>query len=223
MDEIVERSFARFDEGRDTLRVLRVGNAFEEAVVGEQRGEAHLRTVDQRSEAFAVALAGFAKKHRLNRAARTQRFFDKAGSLDTNEAVFRGQTTAQSQAELLEPAVVAAGEKRRIVRWSRIASGFSGSGHSLEVSKFPRESANLKAVPPSESIKHIWPPEMILRAYQGYGSVAPIRAARAERCKVALRLRQRPKNCRLNCCASIPLTRKGKCCDTRRVFSRAEV
>jgi hypothetical protein len=41
----------------------------------------------------------------------------------------------------------------------------------------------------------------LLRELQGYGSVAPIRAALAGRCRVALRLRQRPKNCRLSCCA----------------------
>src|SRR6266478_4919139 len=37
--------------------------------------------------------------------------------------------------------------------------------------------------------------------YRGYGSVAQLRAALAGRCRVASRLRQRPKNCRLSCCA----------------------
>src|SRR5215472_8170985 len=58
---------------------------------------------------------------------------------------------------------------------------------------------------------------------RGCGSVAQIRAAQRERCKVAVRLRQRPKNCRLNCCASIQSTRKPKRCAMRRTFSRAEV
>src|SRR5213082_3656481 len=55
------------------------------------------------------------------------------------------------------------------------------------------------------------------------GSVGEIRAARRERCRVAVRLRQRPNHCRLNCCASIQSTRKPKRCAMRRTFSRAEV
>jgi len=40
--------------------------------------------------------------------------------------------------------------------------------------------------------------KLLLRVWRGYGSVAQIRAAPAGRCRVASRLRQRPKNCQLN-------------------------
>src|SRR6266446_3718916 len=41
---------------------------------------------------------------------------------------------------------------------------------------------------------------LLLRELRWYGSVAQIRAAVAERCEVASRLRRRPKSCRQNCC-----------------------
>src|SRR5438034_11593910 len=66
----------------------------------------------------------------------TQSFFDEADALDANESAFRGQAAAQGEAKLLEPAIVAAREERRIVGRSRVAGGFAGRGHSLEVSKF---------------------------------------------------------------------------------------
>src|SRR5216684_4940706 len=59
--------------------------------------------------------------------------------------------------------------------------------------------------------------------YKGYGSVAQIRAALAGRCRVASRLRQRPKNCRLNCCASMHNPRKRTCCVMPQILLLAEV
>src|SRR5438034_9002530 len=49
--------------------------------------------------------------------------------------------------------------------------------------------------------------------HKGCGSVAQIRAAPAGRCRVASRLRQRPKNCQLNCCASMHNLQNRTCCD----------
>src|SRR5215472_19277631 len=68
-DELVERSFVRFDQSRDALRMLRVGESFKEAIGGAKRGKGHLRAVDQRRESFVMALAGFAEEHGLNSAA----------------------------------------------------------------------------------------------------------------------------------------------------------
>src|SRR5260370_20288699 len=64
---------------------------------------------------------------------------------------------------------------------------------------------------------------LILRGLKGCGRVAQIRAALAERCRVASRLRRRPKNCQLNCCASMHNPLRRTHCVMRQIFSRAEV
>jgi hypothetical protein len=48
----------------------------------------------------------------LDRTAGTQGFFDEARAFDAHEPALRGQPAAESHAELLEPAIVAAGKKR---------------------------------------------------------------------------------------------------------------
>jgi hypothetical protein len=116
--------------------MLRVGEAFEEAVGGAKRGEGHLRAVDERRETFVMTLAGFAEEHSLNRTAGTQRFFDETNAFHADEAALGGQAATERQAELLEPAILAAGKKRGVIRNSWIASGFARRSHSLEVSKF---------------------------------------------------------------------------------------
>src|SRR6266571_826352 len=97
-DEVVERSFARLDQGRDALRVFRIGETFKETVGRAKGGETNLWPINEGSKAFTVALAGFTEEHGLDRAAGTQRFFDEAHSLDTDETAFRRQTAAQGQA-----------------------------------------------------------------------------------------------------------------------------
>jgi hypothetical protein len=117
------------DESRHALRVLGVRKSFEEAVGGAQNGKRHFGRVDQGSEAFMVALAGLAEEHSLDAAAGSQSFFDQARTFDTDEAVFGGQAAAQSYAKFLEPAIVAAGQKRSVTRGARVAGGFSRRGH----------------------------------------------------------------------------------------------
>jgi hypothetical protein len=117
------------NQSRHSLRVLRVGKAFEEAVGSAEDGESHFGPIDEGGEAFVMALAGFAEEHGLNAAAGTQGFFDKAGAFDADESAFCGQAAAKSHAELLEPTIVAAGEERGIARGASVASGFSGRGH----------------------------------------------------------------------------------------------
>jgi hypothetical protein len=113
----------------NALGMLGVGEALEEAVGGAEDEKSHFGTVDEGRETFVMALAGFAKEHSLHAAPRTECFFDEPHALDANEAVFRGQTAAQSHAELLQPAIVAAGEKRRFACRARVASGFAESSH----------------------------------------------------------------------------------------------
>ncbi len=93
--------------------MLGVGNAFEEAVGGAQGGESHFRPADERSEAIVVALAGFGEEDGLDAAARAESFFDEADAFDADGAGFRGQATAKRHAEVLEPAIVAAGQDSR--------------------------------------------------------------------------------------------------------------
>src|SRR5438094_9893684 len=96
----------------DSLRVLRVSEAFEQAIRGAEDRKSHFRPVDKGGEAFVMAFAGFAEEHRLNVAAGTQGLFDKPNALNADEAVFRGEPAAQSHAELLQPTIVTAGQQR---------------------------------------------------------------------------------------------------------------
>ncbi len=76
-----------------------------------------------------MALAGFAEEHGLDAAAGTQRFFDEPDAFNADESVLCGQAAAESQAELFEPAIVAAGEERGVTRGPSVASGFSWRCH----------------------------------------------------------------------------------------------
>src|SRR5690348_4567743 len=120
-----------------------IGETFKEAVGSPKRGERHFRAIDQRREALMVPLSGFAEEHGLNGAAGAQSFFDKARPLHSHEAGFRRQSAAKRHAELLEPAIVAAGEERRFARRTSVARGFTRRGHSLEVSKFRWHGAKI--------------------------------------------------------------------------------
>jgi hypothetical protein len=87
------------NESRDTLRMFGVSKAVEEAVGGAQRGKRHFRPADERSEAFVMALAGFAEENRIDAATGPKRFFDEAHAFHADGARFRGQTSAERHAE----------------------------------------------------------------------------------------------------------------------------
>src|SRR5208282_5509084 len=89
-----------------------VSEAFKQPVGGAQNRKSHLLPVDKRGEPFVMALAGFAEEHRLNAAPRTQRLFDEPNTLNAHESIFRGQSSSQSHAKLLQPPIVAAAEDR---------------------------------------------------------------------------------------------------------------
>ena len=76
-----------------------------------------------------MAFAGFAKEHSLDAAAGTQSLFNKPRTFNADESVFRGEAAAQSHAELLEPAIIAASEQRGIPSGASVTSGFSWRGH----------------------------------------------------------------------------------------------
>ena len=113
----------------DTLRVFGVGKTFEETVRGAEDGKSHFGAVDDGGETFVMAIAGFAEEHCLNVATGAQSFFDEPDTLDAHESVLCGQAAAQSHAELLEPAIVATGEERRVVRGTSVTGGFAGRCH----------------------------------------------------------------------------------------------
>src|SRR6266478_6414724 len=124
--EVIERDLPRMNQRGDPLRVLRVGEAFKEAVRGVKDGKSHFGAVDEGGETLVMAFTGFAEEHGLNAAAGTQRFFDEAHAFNANEAAFRGQAAAESHAELLEPAIVAACQERGRTFGASITSGFAG-------------------------------------------------------------------------------------------------
>jgi len=134
-EEFVEREFAWLDEGGDTLRMLGVGDAFEEAIGGAEDGEASVRSANERGEAFAVAFAGLAEEDCFDATSGAEGFFDKAGAFNANGAVFGGKAAAESDAELLEPAVIATGEE------VGEDGGFGSRGHWRKVSKFAGRNA----------------------------------------------------------------------------------
>jgi len=94
--------------------VLGIGETLEETVRGVERGKGHLRPVNHGRETLMMAFAGFTEEHGLDAAAGVQGFFHEPGALDADESVFRWEAAAESHAKLFEPAVVPAGEERRI-------------------------------------------------------------------------------------------------------------
>jgi hypothetical protein len=108
--QFVKSRGARVDERSDALRMLGVGKAFEEAVGGAKRGKSHFWPVNQRRESLVMTFAGFAEKDRFDGATGAQGLFDEADAFDADGAGFRGQASAERQAEFFEPAILAAGE-----------------------------------------------------------------------------------------------------------------
>jgi len=129
-EDFIEREFTGLDESGDALGMFGVGDAFKEAIGGAEDGEAGVRTADERGEAFAVAFAGFAEEDGLNAAGGAESFFDEACAFDADRTVFGGKAAAESDAKLLEPAVVAAGKEV-----GGDGGGFGSRGHCRKVSK----------------------------------------------------------------------------------------
>src|SRR6266850_3747135 len=116
--------------------MLGIGETFEKTIGGVERGKGHLRPVNDRRETLMMAFAGFAEEHSLDAAAGEQDFFDEPGAFDADESIFRRESAAERHAEFFEPAIVAAGDERRLTSGARVASGFSRRGHHVEGSKF---------------------------------------------------------------------------------------
>ena len=73
-------------------------------------------------EFFAVALAGFAEEDGFDLAAGFEGFCDETETFDAYAAGVGWEAAAEGDAELLEPAIVAAGEEG-------VWRGFGGAGH----------------------------------------------------------------------------------------------
>src|SRR5205807_488660 len=127
--EIIEGVLPRMNQRGDPLRAFRVGEALEETVRGTQDGKSHFGPVDEGRETLVMAFPEFAEEHSLNSASGAQRLLDETRALDADESAFSGQPAAQSHTELLEPAIVAAREARRVIRGASVASGFPGGCH----------------------------------------------------------------------------------------------
>jgi len=82
-----------------------------------------------------MALSGFAEEHGLNAAAGAQPFCDDTDAFDSDEPALRSQAAAERHAELLKPAIIAAGKHSGFAGGTKIARGFTRRSHSLEVSK----------------------------------------------------------------------------------------
>jgi hypothetical protein len=128
-EEVVEFKFAGLGEGGYALGMLGVGDAFKEAIGGAKDWEADVGAADEWGETFTMAFTGFAEKDGFNAASGTESFFDEAGAFDADGTVFGGEASTESDAELLEPAIVAAGEE------IGGGGGFGGGGHGRKGSK----------------------------------------------------------------------------------------
>ena len=68
-ENFVERKLAWFDESGDALRMLGVGDAFEETVGGVENGKRDFFAVEIRSEAGVMTTAGFGEENSSHAAA----------------------------------------------------------------------------------------------------------------------------------------------------------
>ncbi len=75
-DKVIERCLTRFNKRRDALGVFGIGETLEEAVGSAKSGKGDFRPVDQGSEAFTVAFAGFPEKNGADRTTGMQSFFN---------------------------------------------------------------------------------------------------------------------------------------------------
>jgi len=125
--QIFQLCLTRNHKRGDALRMLGVGNAFEQAIHGLENREGHFRACNERCEFFAVAFAGFAEEDGFELAPGFEGFLDQAESLDTDAAGIGLQAAAERDTKLLQPAIVAAG-KKAIGRGSGaiVTAGFRG-------------------------------------------------------------------------------------------------
>lgn len=110
--------------------MLGVGDALEESVGGAEYGEGHFWAVDEGSEAFVMALAGFTEKDGFDAASGAESFFDEADAFDAYGAGFGGQAATQRHAKEFEPAIVAASERAVGGRGASGTRGFGGRRHA---------------------------------------------------------------------------------------------
>lgn len=129
------------DQSCNTLWMLGVGEALKKAVGGSQGRKSHFGPVNQRSETPVMALAGFAEEHCFDPAPGAERFFDEADAFDADRARFRGQAAAKRQAELFQPAVVAARQHSWRGSAGSAAGGFAWRSHQKERNKFTLRGA----------------------------------------------------------------------------------
>lgn len=117
------------NEGGHALGMLGIGKALKQPVGSAESWEGDLGPVDHGGEPFVMPLTGFAEKHGVNLAAGAKGFLNQADTFDADEAPFGGQTAAKSHAELLQPAIVAAAEERRVIRGTSGARDLSRGSH----------------------------------------------------------------------------------------------
>src|SRR5579859_228175 len=140
--QFIESGGAWMDKCGDTLRMLGVGEAFEEAVSGAQGGKGYFWPADERSETFAMAFAGLAKEYGIDAATGVKGFFDESDAFDANGPGFGRQTATERQAEFFEPAVVPAGEDSRRGCGRSVTSGLFCGSHWWQSNKFTRHEGN---------------------------------------------------------------------------------
>src|SRR5258708_19980161 len=109
--------------------MLGVSHAFEEAIGGAQDRNSDFGTIDQRSEAFVMALAGFAEQHGFDGAGGAESLFNQAHAFDADETGFGRQSTAQPEAKFLQPAIVPAVDRGRSAGGPRAAGAFPRGPH----------------------------------------------------------------------------------------------
>jgi hypothetical protein len=120
-EDVVERKFARFDEGGDSLGMFSVGDALEETVRCVKNGESDFGTIEIRSEASVMTAAGLGEEHGFDTAARVEGFFGETNTFDADCSGFGGKSTAQSNTKFFQPAIFARGD-------DRIGAGGSAGG-----------------------------------------------------------------------------------------------
>jgi hypothetical protein len=134
--DVIEASIARLDEGRDTLGMLSIRDAFEKVIGSAENWESEFLAIEVGSETGVMAFAGFRQEHGFDAAAGAECFFGEADAFDTDAAGFGGKSAAKSDAELFQPAIIAASDGP-----GGRGPGFAGSRHVGEGNKFPLRDA----------------------------------------------------------------------------------
>jgi len=133
---IVERKFAWFDKGSDTLGMFGVGDAFEESIGGVENREGDFFAVEIGGEAGVMAATGFGEENGFDAAAGREGFLGEANAFDADRSRFCGKAAAEGDTEFLEPAIFAGRDDGIRSR------GFAGGRHDEERNKFAPPQAN---------------------------------------------------------------------------------